>query len=371
MSKESRSYLQSDNGQRPNIVVGRIGETGLPWWGSANFGMGGEAEEMTKLGSEYRTKSGHQLFWDNFIPPAAILDGVFGWTALEIEPTILIDGDEGVPVAVPMDGYKAIVRNDTRKTMGVFKQGYQPHQPAQLVDLAMDLLSNEVGFTSAGALRDGAVIWLEASVNHEFHNEKAGFGFVPNLLLTTSFNGTLITDAIRTAKYSVCDNTHEIARSAKVARVGAKHTKFSLERLAGAHSLLGLIEQDAADMDAEITRMVETEISGKQFAKFLDLWVPIPEWKEGEPTNSLSIATKKRDGIQTMWISDDRVAPWKGTLLGAHQLISTWNEHGGRSEDDTLVDMGKRFHRNQLSILSGNLSKAQNEAEKALELAMA
>ena len=343
MSKETLAYLNGGN-----VYVGGKAERAFTWW------------DVPELQSD------EQIFWDGFIPAEAILNGPFGWTALEIEPTVEVDGKR-----VPMDGYKAIVRNDTGKTLGVFKQGYQPHQPHQLVDLAMDLLGNEVGFTSAGRLRDGAVLWLEASVLREYHNDAAGFGYVPNMLFTTSFNGTLITDAIRTAKYSICDNTHEIARQAKVARVGAKHTKFSLDKLAQSHSLLGLIEQDAADLDAEITRDVQIEMSGKQQAKFFDLLVPIPEWKEGEPTNSLSIATKKRDQIQTMWISDPRVAPWKGTVFGAKQLISTFAEHGGRDADDDINALSKRFHRNQMAVLSGGLRKAQAEGEKALEMAMA
>lgn len=348
MSKETLAYLNGGN-----ILVGRKAEQPYTWWDTP----------------ELQTH-GKQIFWDNFIPADAILSGPFGWTALEIEPTVTIPGDNGDTRSVAMEGYKAIVRNDTGKTLGVFKQSYQPHQPAQLVDLAMDLLSNEVGFTSAGVLREGAVIWLEASVLRKYHNERAGFDFVPNLLLTTSFNGTLITDAIRTAKYSICDNTHEIARQAKVARVGAKHTKFSLDKLANSHSLLGLIEQDAADLDAEIDRMVSEELTVKQFNKFLDLWAPIPEWKEGDPTNGLSIATKKREGILTMWSSDPRVSPWKGTVFGAHQLISTWNEHGGRTQEDGIESLSKRFHRNQLAILSGKSNTIAQEAERFLQQAM-
>ena len=344
MSKETMTYLNSGE-----IVVGGTKERGLPWWNTPSL-----------------QTHGKQLFWDEFIPADAILDGPFGWTALEVEPTVEINGEH-----VPMTGYKAIVRNTTRKTLGVFKQGYQPHQPHQLVDLAMDFLGNEVGFTSAGALREGGIIWLEASVLREYHNDAAGFAFVPNLLLTTSFNGTMITDAIRTAKYSVCDNTHEIARQAKVARVGAKHTKFSLDKLAGSSSLLGIIEQDAKDLDAEITAAVQTEISGKQFAKFLDLWVPIPDWKEGDPTNGLTIATNKRDAIQTMWVSDPRVAPWRGTKFGAQQLVNTFNQHGGRTEDDDMEAMGKRFQKNQLAVLSGAVAKTDANTMKALELAMA
>lgn len=352
MSQERMTYLQSAEG-RQNILVGGIAERGLPWWAYDN-------DDMQSLRSDYRTDSGHQIFWDGFIPPAEILSGPFGWTALEIEPTVEIDGEH-----VPMSGYKAIVRNDTRKTLGVFKKSYHPSQPPQLVDLAMDLLSNDVGFTSAGVLRDGAVLWLEASVNHEFHNEKAGFGFVPNLLISTSFNGTLQNEAVRTARWSVCDNTFEIARKAAEAVVRSKHTKNGMPRLKAQGNILGIIEQDAADLDAEITRMVETEFTVKQFAKWLDLWVPIPEWKEGDPTNKLTIATKKRDAIIDMYNDDPRVSPWKGTVLGAHQLVSTYNQHGYNEEDN-----GKRVEKNMLNVINGGIGKADREALKLLDLAM-
>lgn len=355
MSKETLEYLQGGN-----IVVGGIAERGLPWWAEDKW-VSGDSQAMTELRSEYRTPGGRQLFWDGFIPPAEILDGPFGWTALEIEPTVEINGEH-----VPMEGYKAIVRNDTRKTLGVFKKSYEPSQPVHLMDLAMDLLGNDVGLTSAGNLREGAVLWLEASVNHEFHNDLAGFGYVPNLLISTSFNGTLANEVVRTVRHSVCDNTHEQARNDAVARVKGKHTKNGMGKLSMQGNLLGLIEREAADYDAEISEMFQTQVNGKQFSNFLDMWNPIPDWKEGEPTNKLTIATKKRENILTMWSSDPRVSPWKGTKLGVHQLINTYNQHGYAEEDPN-----KRFEKNMLNVINGNIGKADNEAFKMLDLVLA
>lgn len=357
MSKETLEYLQSGA-----ILVGGIAERGLPWWAS----HGDASDHMKIMRSDYRTVDGKQLFWDSFIPADAILSGPFGWTALEIEPHVLIGGDNGVPESVGMDGYKAIVRNDTRKTLGVFKNSYHPAQPNQLVDLAMDFLSNDVGFTSAGVLREGAVLWLEASVNHEFHNDAAGFGFVPNILISTSFNGTLANEVVRTARWSVCDNTHEIARNDAVARISGKHTKNGLPKLQAQGSMLGLIEREAADLDAEITNMLQTEVSVKQFANFLDMWNPIPDWKEGEPTNKLTIATKKRESIMQMWSSDPRVTPWRGTKLGVHQLINTYNQHGYNSESNSL-----RVEKNMLNVINGSIGKADREAFAMLDKVLA
>lgn len=362
MSAETMNYLTSADSDTANIVIGGVDgkSADRTWWADA---------EMRARGADYRTPKGNQLFWDGFIPVTEILDGPFGFSVLEIVPELNIDGE-----MTPMENYKAIVRNDTRKTLGVFRSGYEPHQPHHLVELANNLTGGEAGYTSAGRLKGGAVLWLEVSLNSELHNDKAGFGYTPNLLISTSFNGTLVTDVIRTAKFSVCDNTWDIARAAGVARVAAKHTRNSLPKLSSMTNkdALGILSRTGDEIDAEINRMIETEYTAKQFANFMDLYVPMPEWKEGEPTNKLSIATKKRDILIDLITDDPRVSPWKGTELGILQMVNTFGQHASaiHGKDDKV---GARIESNMLNTLNRKIGDADRNAmalfHKALQMA--
>lgn len=345
------------------ILVGGTRERGLPWWHTPSL-----------------QNHGKQLFWENFIPVTEVLDGPFGFTALEVTDPEIPLPNGGV---TKMNGYKIIVRSDNGAVLGVFKKGYQPHQPKELVQVANEIVGGDLGITSAMRFKNGAVLALEVSVNETLHNKRAGFDYVPNILISTSFNGTLITDVIRTAKFSVCDNTWEIARMAGVARIGAKHTKYSLDKLASQREALGILERSITEIDEMIDRMMEQEISNKVFGNFLDLYAPIPEWKEGESTTGLTIATQKRETLITMWTSDERVEPWRGTEWGVLQLVNTYNHHENRvkvgaikgESADEYADRANsvRAMRNLGNVLNGKLRKADDEAmgmlTKALEMA--
>lgn len=356
MSAETMETLNSGA-----IIVGGVKERGFPWWNRESL-----------------QGHGKQLFWDHFIPVTAVADGPFGFEAIEVKnPRIPLPGG-GETV---MNGYKIIVRSDTGAVLGVFKEGYVPHQPRELIELANNLVGGDLGITSAMRFKNGAVLALEVSVDETLHNAKAGFDYVPNILISTSFNGTLITDVIRTAKFSVCDNTWEIARNAGVAKIGAKHTKNSLAKLIDQRETIGLLERSVSELDEEFNAMIENEISDKVFGKFLDHYAPIPEWKEGDPTNGLTIAVQKRETLIDLYHGDPRVAPWKGTEMGIMQLGNTYEQHGTRVKAGTVKgesDDAKQFRidsvramRNLGNVLNGKQRKADMFVRECLGRALA
>ncbi|NKR23343.1 DUF932 domain-containing protein, partial [Rhodococcus hoagii] len=56
-------------------------------------------------------------------------------------------------------------------------------------------------------LRQGGQAWVEVSVPETLHDDRAGFGYRPNLLAATSLDGSLATTYGRTVTATVCDNT--------------------------------------------------------------------------------------------------------------------------------------------------------------------
>jgi hypothetical protein len=99
--------------------------------------------------------------------------------------------------------------------MGIFTTGYAMHQYREwLLNTVASILDDDLSISSAGLLRDGAIAWVEVSVPESITTPE-GVTFRPNLLATTSFDGSISTTFKRTVTDTVCDNTRELALSEK------------------------------------------------------------------------------------------------------------------------------------------------------------
>ena len=97
--------------------------------------------------------------------------------------------------------------------MGIFTDGYVRHQyPDWLLTTVANVLDDSLSISSAGLLRDGAIAWVEVSVPESITTPE-GVSFRPNLLATTSFDGSIATTFKRTVTDTVCDNTRDLALS--------------------------------------------------------------------------------------------------------------------------------------------------------------
>lgn len=99
--------------------------------------------------------------------------------------------------------------------MGVFTPGNAMHQYDQwLLTTVANVLDDDLSISSAGLLRGGAVAWVEVSVPESITTPE-GVVFRPNLLATTSFDGSIATTFKRTVTDVICDNAREAALGEK------------------------------------------------------------------------------------------------------------------------------------------------------------
>jgi len=70
-------------------------------------------------------------------------------------------------------------------------------------------------------------------------------------------------------------------------------------------------------------------------------------------TKALTMAEKKRDELLTMWMHDERVAPWLGTAYGVLQLNNTYNHHKVATNKGTV-----RGERNFFQAANGDFEKS-------------
>src|SRR6478735_12331906 len=122
--------------------------------------------------------------------------------------------------------------------MGIFTTGYVMHQYREwLLTTVGNILDDTLAISSAGLLRGGAVAWVEVSVPETITTPE-GFSFRPNLLATTSFDGSIATTFKRTVTATVCDNTRELALAEPGQGYKVKHSRYSVAKLAEAREAL-------------------------------------------------------------------------------------------------------------------------------------
>lgn len=352
MSKESLAHLNT------STLIGNTDARGTAW----HY----RAEHQGEQSNHYPGP----------IPVADVQARLFHWQAesrqLAVEslcdPAQMthLDGD-GRPMRwVAVADRQAIVRSDTGHLMGIFAPGYAMHQYERwLLTTVADILDDTLAISSAGLLKGGAVAWVEVSVP-ETITTREGFAFRPNLLATTSFDGSIATTFKRTVTATVCDNTRDLALAEHGQQYKVKHSRHSHARLAEARDALAMIHTLADDFAEEVAQLCATTVTPAQWGEFLNRHVPERD-AGGMPLKgrALTLAQNKRAALERLYSRDDRVAPWAGTAHGVMQAINTYEHHEGTVRGAT------RAERNMLRTVTGDFGVLDRCTWKELALLLA
>ena len=344
MSKESISWLNT------NTLIGCSDKRGTAWhW---------RAQEQGERSNHY----------PGAIPVQDVQDRLFGWTAdsrrVAVETPSGLTGPTHSHYGEPMSWQivpekQAICRSDTDEVMGIFGPGYTRHQYREwLLTTVADLLDDDLVISSAGLLRGGAIAWVEVSMP-DTTTTPEGVAFRPNLLATTSFDGSIATTYKRTVTDTVCDNTRELALSERGQEVKVKHSRHSGLQLAPARYALAMVHTLADDFAAEVARLCRVEVTHSQWEAFLDAHIPRIHATTGMTSRSQAMADTKRDSLTTLYRADPRISPWAGTAHGVLQAVNTYEHHEG-------VVRGERAERNGLKTITGDFGRLDRTTWKTL-----
>lgn len=355
MSKESLTYLNS------NTLIGFTDKRGKAWhW---------RAEEQGDASNHYA----------GAIPLADVQDRLFYWQAESRRIAVEVAADlqsmthlsaDGIPVRwVTSPGRQAICRSDDTggAVMGIFGLGYTRHDYSEwLLTTVADLLDDDLAISSAGLLREGAIAWVEVSMPETITTPE-GVAFRPNLLATTSFDGSIATTYKRTVNLTVCDNTRELALSEVGQEVKIKHSRNSRMQLAPARQALQMVHTLADEFAAEVAQLCAVKVTPSQWGRFLDLQVPRTDGKTGEPLagRAQTLADKKRETLGALYLADPRVAPWAGTAHGVLQAVNTYDTHEG------TVRGGSRAERNSIKTITGDFGRLDRGTWRTLQEVLA
>ena len=315
MSKETLQHLNT------NTLIGNTDARGTAWHYRAE---------------EQGAESNH---YPGPIPIADVRRRLFCWQAVSRPVAVEVPADlETMSHLNEFDaparwqvivGQQAICRSDTDAVMGLFGNGYEMHQYDEwLLTTVGNILDDQLSISSAGLLRGGAVAWVEVSVPESITTPE-GVTFRPNLLATTSFDGSIATTFKRTVTDTVCDNTREIALAEAGQAYKVKHSRYSRAKLADARAALAMVHTLADDFAAEVAALCAIEVSPPQWQAFLDAEVPRVDTTTGQPLTgrARTLAEHKRDALNRLYRHDQRVTPWAGTAQGVLKAVNTYEHH--------------------------------------------
>lgn len=297
------------------------------------------------------------------IPVADVYRRLFNWQAVEAPAFVGIPTANGFNYVLQNDR-KFIVRSDDNTVLGIFKDGYTIHQYGEwLIDAVANIIDDSnLAIGQAGLLKQGAVAWVSIELPENIETP-SGFTVRPQLLATTSHNGSLATTHKMTNTVVVCDNTLSMGlNDGKVAH-RTRHSKHSGFKVQNVRDALGIVHTLTDNIMAQIEAFANQAVTDKQFAEIVNRLVPIAE--VGETTNSARTKMgNKQDALKALYNYNPMVAPWKGTKLGVVQAFNTYQHHVSGNDD-------KRAQRNLTNAVMGKTDDADAEVLKAIDLVLA
>lgn len=298
MSRETSFALNSQ------IKVGYTEKRGNAWW--------------------YRESLDTGKFPSHFEGPVPFeaCEDLINWDALE-SPGYFYLPDGQLAAA---QNHKFYYRSDNHHVLGVHGNGHMSHPYREwLFDNAAVLLGSELNIGQFGLLRGGAQAFLGIEMADTL-TTYAGVDFRPQLLMATSFDGSLASTSKLLSTIVLCDNTLTAGLSERAASYRVKHSSKSVFNSDKARETLGLVEAYGASMQQRIDDLAKAPVSPDRFQKVIEILVP----KSSDTKRANTLHANKIDALWTMWKDDKRVAPWRGTEFGVVQLFNTFAHHGAR-----------------------------------------
>jgi phage/plasmid-like protein (TIGR03299 family) len=145
------------------------------------------------------------------------------------------------------DAKKVMYRKDTNLPLGIVSNRYQIVQPIEVLNFFKNMVGSIAHLETAGVLRNGAHYWALARMDGEFNI--AGDKVKQYLLLASSADGSLATQARLTSVRVVCNNTLQLAQQG-VAEVVVRHSsvfkpEVVVSKLADCNDIFKTFEETA------------------------------------------------------------------------------------------------------------------------------
>jgi len=222
-------------------------------------------------------------------------------------------------------GKRVILRTDTHQALGIVSDRYKIVQPKEVLYFFEDIVKGFATLETAGVLRDGAHYWALAKMEGEFN--LASDKVQQYMLLASSADGSLATQARITTVRVVCNNTLQLCQG-KGDVVKVRHNSVFDPRSVKAQ--LGEINESFKSFQLMAENLAKVKMDSAKAAKFFMQIL-------GGDENKLSRQAKRAvELFEGAGIGADMESA-KGTAWGALNAVTQLVDHElARTEDARL-----------------------------------
>lgn len=213
------------------------------------------------------------------------------------------------------------------------RPGLLGHLPdRQAFALLEDLLAtDQIEVESAGTLKGGAQVWVQAKVLKAV--EIPGDAVDAYLTISTSHDGSAGLRAVYGFLRLSCTNQlPSLGRGAK-AVWSHRHSRHVLGKADQARQVLGLAPKVIDTFEDEVRRLIEVEVSERRFQQIITQVLPISD--EQTPRQRGNVQ-EQRDAVKAMAVSErDGGGAFAGTGWGVVNAFNSWNQWAKPVKNET------------------------------------
>lgn len=301
-------------------------------------------------GKAWHWRKGTDNHFTGPVPVETVRERLFNWTPVKVTPkydwtnTAPDDdcatcigmgtacGEHIITVERRADDSAFIIRSDNGDKLGAHSDGFNIHGYDEwLIRNAESIMGQGLEIGQAGLLRNGAQAWVSFEFPDTLEYKPKGahgpaVAYRPQLMATTSLDGSIATTYKFVWTVVVCDNTRNAALGEKGETYRVKHTRHSSVKIADARQALDIVFKMDDEFKAELDQLMTTNVNSRQWDAFKALYVPAPD-KDKETPRALTMMNNKRDALNELYETNEMCAPWAGTAYGVIQTVNTYQQH--------------------------------------------
>jgi phage/plasmid-like protein (TIGR03299 family) len=279
----------------------------------------------------------------------AIEESGLGWEVVTMPVQAYAPGD---PLPIELPEFRAVVRTDIYKGLGVMGAGYRPVQNVEAFEFMDNLVdSGEAKYHTAGSLRGGKQVFLLARVPREIQ-----IGGIESeqidvfLLLRNSHDGSSGLGVYVTPIRVVCENTLNAAIRGAVSSWSTRHTSGIEGRMHEARKTLELTFRYTDVFEQMGEAMLAEKVGvGRGLDRFLEGLLPYPEDLQVELTRDPSFRPRvktnidnDRREIRAIARNEDNLGNVRGTAWATWNAVAQWDDHVRRVRKSKTTSVEER-----------------------------